>query len=98
AQGRIRDKYIEDVDDEKLTEWGIRGMLATLDAPYSSYMSGEEMEDFNDEISSSFQGIGAEVSMQDDKVTVIAPIKDSPAEKAGIRPNEIGRASCRERV
>ncbi|HLR53735.1 MAG TPA: S41 family peptidase [Pseudogracilibacillus sp.] len=88
VQGIIKDNYIEDVDDEKLTEGAIKGMLETLDDPYSSYMSGEEMEDFNDEISSSFQGIGAEVSMQDDKVTVIAPIKDSPAEKAGIRPND----------
>src|SRR5699024_112530 len=88
VQGIIKDNYIEDVDDEKLTEGAIKGMLETLDDPYSSYMSGEEMEDFNDEISSSFQGIGAEVSMQDDKVTVIAPIKDSPAEKAGISPND----------
>lgn len=88
VQGIIKENYIEDVDDEKLTEGAIKGMLETLDDPYSSYMSGEEMEDFNDEISSSFQGIGAEVSMQDDKVTVIAPIKDSPAEKAGLRPND----------
>ncbi|HLQ95556.1 MAG TPA: S41 family peptidase [Pseudogracilibacillus sp.] len=88
VQDIIKENYIEDVDDEELTEGAIKGMLETLDDPYSSYMSGEEMEDFNEEISSSFQGIGAEVSMQDDKVTVIAPIKDSPAEKAGIRPND----------
>src|SRR5699024_6856480 len=45
-------------------------------------------EKFNEQIQSSFQGIGAEVSMVDGKVTVVAPIKDSPAEKAGIRPND----------
>src|SRR5699024_2892354 len=88
VQDIIKENYIEDVDDEELTEGAIKGMLETLDDPYSSYMSGEEMEDFNEEISSSFQGIGAEVSMQDDKVTVIAPMKDSPAERAGIRPND----------
>lgn len=88
VQEIIQENYIEEVDDDELTEGAIKGMLETLDDPYSSYMSGEEMEDFNEEISSSFQGIGAEVSMQEDKVTVIAPIKDSPAEKAGIRPND----------
>src|SRR5699024_2188176 len=78
----------EGVDDEELTEGAIKGRWETLDDPYSAEMSGEEMEDVNEEISSSFEGIGAEVSMQDDKVTVIGAIKDTTAEKAGIRPND----------
>src|SRR5690625_7114360 len=63
-------------------------MLDTLDDPYSSFMNHEAMERFQEQIQSSFQGIGAEVSMVDGKVTVVSPIKDSPAEKAGLRPND----------
>src|SRR5699024_7839775 len=76
------------VEEGKLIEGAIDGMLETLDDPYSSYMTSEATEKFNEQIQSSFQGIGAEVSMVDGKVTVVAPIKDSPAEKAGLRPND----------
>src|SRR5690625_163719 len=80
--------YIEDVDKDELIEGAIQGMLDTLDDPYSSFMNHEAMERFKEQIQSSFQGIGAEVSMVDGKVTIVAPIKDSPAEKAGLRPND----------
>src|SRR5699024_2046621 len=78
----IDEQYLEEVDEDQLMEGAIQGMLDTLEDPYSSYMTGEAMERFNEQITSSFQGIGAEVSMVDGKVTVVAPIKDSPAEKA----------------
>lgn len=84
----IDENYVEDVEEGQLLEGAIQGMLETLDDPYSSYMNSEAMENFNEQISSSFQGIGAEVSLVDGKVTIIAPIKDSPAEKAGLRPND----------
>lgn len=84
----IDDNYVEEIEESQLMEGAIQGMLDTLDDPYSSYMNGEAMEEFQEQITSSFQGIGAEVSMVDGKVTVVAPIKDSPAEKAGIRPND----------
>src|SRR5699024_1143846 len=80
--------YVEDVEGEQLLEGAIQGMLETLDDPYSSYMNAEAMKRFNEQIQSSFQGIGAEVSMVEGKVTIVAPIKDSPAEKAGLRPND----------
>ena len=63
-------------------------MIATLNDPYSEYMDKETMEQFNEQLESSFEGIGAEVSMVDDRVTIVAPIKDSPAERAGLRPND----------
>jgi carboxyl-terminal processing protease len=84
----IRENYLEDVDDQQLIEGAIQGMLATLEDPYSSYMDVEMMGDFNEQIESSFEGIGAEVSMVNGMVTIISPIKDSPAEKAGLRPND----------
>ena len=84
----IKQHYIDDVDDRTLFEGAIKGMLETLNDPYSTYMDTEEMGRFNEQIESSFQGIGAEVSMVDDIVTIVAPIKDSPAEEAGLRPND----------
>ncbi|MFC2947249.1 S41 family peptidase [Virgibacillus sediminis] len=88
AFGIIQQNYLEEVDDKQLVEGAIEGMLSTLDDPHSSYMDIEMMEQFDEQIESSFEGIGAEVSMVNDIVTIIAPIKDSPAEKAGIRPND----------
>lgn len=88
AYDLINQHYIEDVDEQQLLEGAIQGMLETLNDPYSSYMNAEAMERFNEQIQSSFQGIGAEVSMVDGKVTIVAPIKNSPAEKAGLRPND----------
>src|SRR5690606_37700400 len=84
----IQENYIEDVEDEQLIEGAIDGMLATLEDPHSSYMDVEVMQQFNEQIESSFEGIGAEVSMVNGVVTIVAPIKDSTAEKAGIRPND----------
>jgi carboxyl-terminal processing protease len=84
----IKDNYIEDVEDQELIEGAIEGMLGTLDDPHSSYMDIETMGQFNEQIESSFEGIGAEVSMVNDVVTIVSPIKDSPAEQAGLRPND----------
>ncbi|WP_099159891.1 S41 family peptidase [Virgibacillus ndiopensis] len=88
AYSLIKENYLEDVDDKKLIEGAIQGMLKTLEDPYSTYMDAETMEQFNETIESSFEGIGAEVSMKNGQVTIIAPIKDSPAEEAGLRPND----------
>lgn len=84
----IEQHYVSGVEDGQLLEGAIEGMLETLDDPYSSFMNTEATEKFNEQIQSSFQGIGAEVSMVEGKVTIVAPIKDSPAEKAGLRPND----------
>lgn len=88
AYSLIKEHFIEDIGDQDLIEGAIQGMLTSLDDPYSTYMDVEEMEEFNEQIESSFEGIGAEVSMVNGNVTIVAPIKDSPAEKAGLRPND----------
>lgn len=88
AYGMIKQHYIEKVEDKTLVEGAINGMIESLDDPYSTYMDAEMMGEFNEQLESSFQGIGAEVSKIDDKVIIVAPIKDSPAEKAGLRPND----------
>lgn len=84
----ISTKYVEDVDEEKLLEGAIQGMLSTLDDPYSVYMDKETAQQFSQSLDSSFEGIGAEVGMHGGKVTIVSPFKGSPAEKAGLRPND----------
>jgi carboxyl-terminal processing protease len=84
----IKENYVEDVDDNQLIEGAVQGMLQSLEDPYSVYMDKETMEQFNEQIEAEFEGIGAEVSMVNGNVTIVAPIKDSPAEKVGLKPND----------
>ncbi|MBM7661566.1 carboxyl-terminal processing protease [Bacillus mesophilus] len=84
----IAGNYVEEVDGNELIEGAIQGMISTLEDPYSVYMDKETAEQFSQTLESSFEGIGAEVSMVDGKVTIVAPFKDSPAEKAGLKPND----------
>ncbi|WP_421381394.1 S41 family peptidase [Bacillus salacetis] len=88
AYDLIADKYVEEVDKGELVEGAIQGMLETLGDPYSVYMDASTASQFNDSLGSSFQGIGAEVTVMDGKLLIVAPFKDSPAEKAGLRPND----------
>ncbi|MFD2442676.1 S41 family peptidase [Bacillus sp. CGMCC 1.16607] len=84
----IRQQYVEKVDNKKLIEGAIQGMLTTLEDPYSVYMNKETAAQFNQSLESSFEGIGAEVSENDGKIIIVSPFKNSPAEKAGIRPKD----------
>lgn len=85
----IQDKYFTKVDEKKLVNGAINGMLDALDDPYSDYMNKEEASSFNETISSSFEGIGAEIQQKDSNIVIVSPIKGSPAEAAGLKPNDI---------
>ena len=84
----ILNRYVERVDEGKLVEGAIQGMLSVLKDPYSVYMDKETSRQFTQTLESSFEGIGAEVGMVDGKMVIISPFKNSPAEKAGIKPND----------
>lgn len=88
AYDMLKKNYFEEVDEEKLVDGAINGMVESLDDPYSDYMNTSEAESFHEGLSSSFEGIGAEIQEQDGYILIVSPIKDSPAEKAGIRPND----------
>ncbi|AIY05585.1 carboxy-terminal processing protease [Planococcus sp. PAMC 21323] len=88
AYDKIQDQYFKDVDRNVLVNGAINGMVDSLDDPYSDYLNEEEASQFLEGISSSFQGIGAEVQERGGFITVVSPIKNSPAEKAGILPND----------
>ncbi|NWQ42138.1 S41 family peptidase [Bacillus sp. EB106-08-02-XG196] len=89
AYDTLKSGYFEELDQKKLINGAIDGMVKALDDPYTDYMSVEEAEKFHSSISSSFQGIGAEIQEKDGHIMIVSPIKGSPAEKAGLRPNDI---------
>ncbi len=74
-------------DQEKLYG-AIQGLAAAYGDPYTTFFPPEETKSFESEIEGSFEGVGMEVSIKDDILTVVAPLKGSPAEKAGILPGD----------
>lgn len=84
----ILSQYVEEIKSDKLIEGAIQGMLSVLEDPYSVYMNKETAQQFNQALESSFEGIGAEVGMVDGKIVIVSPFKNSPAEKAGLKPND----------
>ncbi|WP_338473229.1 S41 family peptidase [Niallia sp. XMNu-256] len=80
--------YYEEVDGEDLINGAINGMVQALDDPYSDYMNTTEAKSFHESISSSFEGIGAEIQEVNGLIQIVSPIKESPAEKAGLKPND----------
>ena len=88
AYDTLKNNYYEKVDQDKLINGAINGMVESLDDPYSDYMDESEAKSFHDSISSSFEGIGAEIQEQDGFIMIVSPIKDAPAEKAGLKPND----------
>lgn len=89
AYDTLRGNYYTEVDEEKLIDGAINGMVDSLDDPYSDYMSQEDAKLFNESISASFEGIGAEIQERDGHIVIVSPLKGSPAEKAGLLPEDI---------
>ena len=88
----IIDKYyLGDVDEEKLKEGAIKGYIEGLGDPYTEYISADEMEDYLSDTMGNFVGIGIYMvkNTEKGKIQVLAPIKGSPAEKAGIQAGDI---------
>ena len=85
---RIKSAYVEPVTDKQLLEDAIRGMLSGLD-PHSAYLDAKAFESLQVHTTGRFGGLGIEVGLQDGFVRVIAPIDDTPAQRAGIRAGDL---------
>ncbi|MBQ8154011.1 MAG: S41 family peptidase [Prevotella sp.] len=83
AEMAITNLYVDSVDEKKLAEDAIRGMLDKLD-PHSSYMTPKEVKDANEPLSGNFEGIGVQFNMIEDTLLVIQPVTNGPSEKVGI--------------
>lgn len=83
----VKKSYVEEVDTKKLIYGAINGMLSSLD-PHSSFMPPEMYKEMRIETKGSFGGLGIEISIKDGLLTVISPIEDTPAYKAGIKAGD----------
>jgi len=86
--GRIKNNYVEPVDDKELLQNAIRGMLSGLD-PHSTYLDLEDFKQLREGTSGEFGGLGIEVTMEDGFVRVVSPIDDTPAAKAGLQAGDL---------
>src|ERR1700741_455053 len=86
--GRIKNDYVEPVDDKKLISEAINGMLSGLD-PHSAYLDAEAFRDLQVGTQGEFGGLGIEVGMEDGFVKVVAPIEDTPAWRAGLKSGDL---------
>ncbi|MFT8872879.1 MAG: S41 family peptidase [Sporolactobacillus sp.] len=84
----IEKDYFRKVSSNALYDGAIQGMVNALNDPFTSYMNAKTASSFSQSLSSSFQGIGAEVQQVGGTISIVSPIKGSPAEKAGLKPND----------
>ncbi len=83
AEMAINNLYVDSVDEQKLVEDGIRGMLEKLD-PHSSYTTAKQTKEMTESLQGSFEGIGVQFNMVEDTLLVIQPVTNGPSEKVGI--------------
>lgn len=83
----VKKSYVEEVDSKKLIYGAINGMLAALD-PHSSFMTPETFKEMKIDTKGAFGGLGIEISIKDGILTVISPIEDTPAQRAGIKAGD----------
>lgn len=88
------DKYVDrkTIDPQKMVYGAVEGMVASLGDPYTSFFTPDQSKLLDDDINGSFSGIGAEIGFKNNMLTIIAPLKDSPAQNAGLQAGDrIGR-------
>jgi carboxyl-terminal processing protease len=84
----LQEHYVEEINTKEALNGAIRGLLFSLD-PHSSYLAPESYRDLQDETRGSFTGIGIEVTIKNDLLTIVSPIADTPADQAGLKANDI---------
>tara|TARA_B100001996_G_scaffold253753_1_gene197001 strand:+ start:47 stop:1240 length:1194 start_codon:yes stop_codon:yes gene_type:complete len=85
---RIKEQYVDNVDDEQLFKSAIKGMVSDLD-PHSSYLSKDDFNELKIGTTGKFGGLGIEITTEDSFVKVISPIDDTPAQKVGIKSGDL---------
>ena len=85
---KIKDQYVDEVDDATLFNYAIDGMVSKLD-PYSDYLSKDDFSELRIGTTGKFGGIGIEITMEDGFVKIITPIDDTPAQRAGLKAGDL---------
>lgn len=89
AYDEMKKTYYNDIDESAVIDGAINGMIEALGDPFSDYLNEKEASQLTESISSSFQGIGAEIQELNGYINVVSPIRNSPAERAGLLPNDL---------
>jgi len=87
----VLEKYVDrqNLDPEKIILGATRGLIESLEDPYSDFLTAKQTKELSEELSGEFFGVGMEIGKQDGYIVVIAPLPGTPAEEAGIKPNDI---------
>ena len=85
---RVRESYVDEVDEKDLVEAAINGMLTSLD-PHSSFLNNDNFSDMQVQTKGKFGGLGIEITMEDGVIKIVSPIDDTPAAKAGLQPEDL---------
>ncbi len=89
VENYVKENYLRDVDESKLIDGQLKGLLASLEDPYSAYMTEDEFASLIQQTSGTFGGIGVVVTPgEDNLITVVSPIEDTPGERAGIKSGD----------
>ncbi|MCF7794794.1 S41 family peptidase [Patescibacteria group bacterium] len=86
----VKTTYVdsENISEEDMFYGSLEGMIKSIDDPYTSFLDPNLSKKFNDDLSGSFEGIGAEIGIRDDVLTIIAPIDGMPAQEAGLKSGD----------
>jgi carboxyl-terminal processing protease len=85
---RVRRDYVEDIDDRRLIESAIRGMVAELD-PHSQFLDAAEFEEIRISTTGNYSGVGLEVAVEDNRIRIVTSMDGTPAQHAGIQPGDV---------
>lgn len=88
---KLEEKYVDKkkLNKQKMVYNSIKGMVASVEDPYTFFLTPDENKQTKDDLGGRFEGIGAQLGMKDSKIIVVAPLKESPAEKAGIKSGDV---------
>lgn len=89
AWNKAKSMYIGDTNNQKMLDGAISGMISSLGDQYSVYLNASDNKKFSSDLSGNFEGIGAELTMKNNLITVVTPLSGSPAEKAELKANDI---------
>lgn len=88
---KLQEKYVDHkkVDPQKMYYGAIKGMVASVDDPYTFFLTPQENRQSKDDLGGKFEGIGAQLGLKDNRIVIVAPLKNSPAVKAGAKAGDV---------
>lgn len=87
---KLQERYVDQkkIDSKKMYYGAIKGMVSSLEDPYTFFLTPEENKQTKDDLGGKFEGIGAQLGLKENRIIIIAPLKNSPAEISGVKPGD----------